>query len=108
MAVRVGGIALAVVVPFVEGEEEGVAICQPRRHGDVVGVEGEVDETTAVLQQRLFGVALEFVLLFGVTVSLTRPFVFQLHRDDGQAVEEENDVEGGAVVAAAVEQLAGE
>ena len=65
---------------------------------------GKMDETALEGQQRLaLGEPVLLVLLLGVLQHLTRERVFQLDRDDGQAVEEERHVDGVLVLLAVFE-----
>jgi len=94
VAVGIGRIAFAVVVPFVERQKIGLPARQFRRHIDFVGIDGEMDDTPSETQQRLFGVALFAVLFLAVKAGvLPRPGVFELHRDDGNAVDEEHHID---------------
>ena len=73
---------------------------------DLVGVHGEVPEAAAVGQQRLAGVAVGPVLADRVVDGLAAERVLQLRGEQGDAVQEQHEVEA-LLVLGAVADLAG-
>ena len=71
----------------------------------LVVVDGEVDEAASELEELLARVAVALVLLDRVLHRLLGKAVLELEGGDGQAVDEEAQVEGKLDVAAAVPEL---
>ena len=107
-AVRVGRIARAVVPALVEGQEPRGLALEVRAHPHLVVVHREVHHAAAELEQLLARVAVALVLLDRVLDRLLGQAVLQLEGGDGQAVDEEAQVERELRLVAAVAQLAGD
>ena len=73
------------------------------RHVDQVGVNGEVGQAALVGKQRLPRVAVRPVLANGVLDILTRERVLEFCREDGDAVEEESEVQALVVLLTVVQ-----
>ena len=93
VAVGVRRVALAAVVAPVERQEARRGALEARRHRDLLGVHGEVDDRPAP-RVTFFGSRFVAVLLLGVLDALPREGVLQLSRGDGDAVDEERQVQG--------------
>jgi hypothetical protein len=105
-AERVGRVAGAGAVALVKGKEARSAAVQFGGEGGEVGVDGEVGEDAAEGEERLAaGIAVVAVLALGVLDSLPFEGLLELGREEGQPVEEEDDVEAFFGVGA-VAQLA--
>jgi hypothetical protein len=89
----VGRVAGAVVPALVEGEEPGVGAFELGAHLDRLVVDGEVDEAAFELEKEVAGVAVGLVLLDGVGDGLLGEAVLELEGGDGEAVDEEGEVE---------------
>ena len=86
------GIACAVVVAAIEGEEGGGGAFEFGGHDDGIGIGSEVDEATFFeTEEEFFWVAV-LVLFADVLGGLTAHRVFQFDADDREAVEGEEDV----------------
>lgn len=64
---------------------------------DLLVVEGEVNDAAAELEERLARVTVALVLLDGVVDGLLGERVLQLEGGDGQAVDEQDQVEASWV-----------
>ena len=114
-AVEVGDAELALdirvarpaVAASVERQEPRPAVRKPRRHRHVVLVEREMHERAALEGQQRLACrrAVVPVLLLGVLERGAGQEVLRLHRRDGQAVDEEHDVEPPAVLLAVLDLL---
>ena len=60
----------------------------------LVVVHGEVGEASSKLEEPLPGIAVPLVLLYGVVHRLLRQAVLQLEGGDGQAVDEQAQIQG--------------
>ena len=105
-AVRVRRVARGVVPATVEGQEPRRFALQMGAEADLVVVDGEVDEAAPELEQFFLRVAVAPVLLNRVGHRLLGEAVLELEGGDGQAVDEEAEVEGKLGVVAAVAELA--
>jgi hypothetical protein len=105
-AVRVGRVARAVVVALVEGQEPRALAAQLGAHPHLAVVHREVHHAAAELEQPLARVAVALVLLDGVLDRLLGEAVLQLEGGDGQAVDEQAQVERAARLVHAVGELA--
>ena len=95
------------LTPFVEGEKLGLLAGQFGAEPDLLVVHREVDGAPAVPEEvfpRVSGVA---ILLYRVRGGLLGEAVFELHRRNGEAVDEDGQVQGQLLVVVAVAQLAG-
>ncbi len=106
-AVRVGRIACAVVVAFVEGQEPGVVAFEVSAHLYGLVVHGEVHCAAAELEEKLSWISIPFVLLHCVLNGLFGQAVLQLEGGHRQAVYEQAKVEGALSLVFAVVQLPG-
>ena len=79
-----------------------------RAEAHLVIVHREVDDAAAELKEPLAWLAVALVLLHGIGHGLLGQAVLQLEGGDGQAVDEEAQVEGQGVPIAAVAQLPGD
>ena len=70
-------------------------------------VDGEVDQAAAQFEELLPGVAVPLVLLDGILHRLLRQAVLQFEGGDGQAVDEQANVQGKLCVVVAVSELPG-
>ena len=104
-AVWIGWVSGAVVPPAVEGEEPGRLALQVRAELDLVLVHGEVGHAPPEFEELLAWVAVSLVLLDGVAHCLLGKGVLELEGEDGEAVDEEPDVEGPLALVAAVAKL---
>ena len=99
VAVGVGRVARAAVdgagvAAAVERQEARAGAGEARRHVDLVGVGGEVDEGAPLeAEERRAGVAVLLVLADGVAPGLARHRVLELARRHRHAVEREDEVE---------------
>ena len=96
---RVAGAAADVAGPvaLVEGEEARLLARQARRHVDLVGVGGEVDQGALLeSEDRGVGVAVLPVLPHGAPPGLTGHRVLELAGGHRQAVEREDQIHGRA------------
>ncbi len=107
-AIGVGRVAGAVVPALVEGEEPGVVAAEVGAEADLLVVDGEVDGAALVLEEELAGVAVALVLADGVVDGLLGEAVLELEGGDGEAVDEEDEVEGKTRLVGAVAELAGD
>ena len=104
VAVGVGRVAGAAVdgagaAAAVEGQEARAGAGEPRRHVDLVGVGGEVDEGAPLeAEERRVGVTVLLVLVDGVGPVLAGHRVLELARRHRHAVEREDEVERVALV----------
>ena len=92
MAAGVGRVALAASVSPVERQEARRGALEPRRLGDLLGVNREVDDRPAP-EGDVPGVPVGAVLLLGVLHALPGERVLELRRGDGDAVDEERQVQ---------------
>ena len=76
-----------------------------RAEAHLVVVHGEVGQAAAQLEELFNGVSVALVLLDGVIHRLLRQAVLQLEGGDGQAVDEQAQVQGKLGVIAAVVEL---
>ena len=90
---RVPGAAVAALV---ERQEAGLRPGERRGHEHLVGIHGEVGEAAAVGEQRLPRVAVGAVLVDRVPHVLAGERVLQFGGEDGDAVQEEREVEAPA------------
>ena len=107
-AVGVGRVARGVAPALVEGQEPGRRAPEVGTEADLVVVDGEVYEASPELKQPLLRVAVAPVLLDRIGHGLLGEAVLELEGGDGQAVDEEAEVEGELGVAGAVPELAGD
>ena len=107
-AVRVGRVACAVVPALVEGQEPRAFALQVRAEAHLVIIDREVDDAAAELKEPLAWLPVALVLLHRIGHGLFGQAVLQLEGGDGQAVDEEAQVEGQGVLIAAVAQLPGD
>ena len=87
----------------VERQEAGLRPGEAGGHEHLFGVDGEVGEAAGVAEERLAGVAVLAVLADGVPDVLAVEGVLELGGEDGNAVEEEGEVEALLVVLAEAE-----
>jgi hypothetical protein len=102
-----GGIAGAVVVALVEGQKPRALARELGAEAIFRVVHGEVRHTTPECEQRLAGVAVALVLRLGVGGGLFGEAVLELEGEDGQAVDEDYEIERALPLVAAVGKLAG-
>jgi hypothetical protein len=112
VAGRVLRVALAAVpagaaAALVERVEHGVLSSEERGHLDAVGVEREVHDG-ALGEDEVGGGAVRAVLLDGVVDVLTGGLGLDLRGGDGDAIEEQGEVEGVVGGAFGVVELAGD
>ncbi len=107
-ALRVRRIARAIVVALVEGQEPTGLAFQFGAEFHLRIVHGEVHHAAAELEEQFLGVAVALVLLHGILHRLLGEAVLQLEGGDGQAVEEEAEVQRELGVVRAEMQLAGD
>ena len=103
--VRIRRIAGAVVPSLIEREEPRLFATKVRAELHLVVVDGEVRQATAKLEQLLPRVAVPLVLLDCVLRGLLGQAVLQFESDDGQAVDEEAQVQGKLGLIATVTKL---
>ena len=89
--------------PAVERQEAGLRPREAGSHEHLLGVDGEVGEAAGVAEERLARVAVLPVLADGVLDVLTVERVLELGREDGDAVQEEREVEALLVLLAEAE-----
>ena len=107
MSVRVGWISFTAIVSLVEGEEEGFCSGELGGHVNFLGIDCEVDETTAKLKEWLFRVTVGFVLLDAVDLGgLSSPSVLEFERGDGKTIDEDDHVDLFSLVLGVVFDLA--
>ena len=99
---RDGRIASPSELASVEGQEACLRPSEPGSHVDEFGVHGEMRETTPGCKQRLSRVAVGPVLADSIHDGLTRQRVLELCGEDGDAVQEERDVEALVALLAVV------
>ena len=104
-AARVGRIAGAVFPAPVERQEPGRLALEMRAELHLALVHGEVGHAAAELEQLLARVAVPSVLLDRIVRCLLGQAVLQLEGEDGQAVDEQSDVERPLRLVAAVAKL---
>ena len=104
----VGRIAGAVVPALVEGQKPRNLALQVGTHPDFVVIHREVDHAAAKLEDQLARVAVAPILLDGVLDGLLGQAVLELESGDGQAVDEQGQIERELGLVAAVAQLAGD
>ena len=102
-----GGIAGPAEPAPVEGEEASLAAGEVGRDVDQLRVYGEMGETPAVGEERLARVAVRLVLPDRVLDGLSGQRILELGREDGNAVQEEHEVEA-PLVPDAVSDLTGD
>ena len=104
---RTGGwdrwIPRAPEAPPVEGQESGGGPCQPGGHEHQFRVHGEVGQAAPVGEERLPGVAVVPVLLDGVLHVLAVERILELGREDGDAVQEDCEVQAVLALLAVAE-----
>src|SRR5690606_31780282 len=98
----------AVVPALVEGQEPRALALQVRAEAHLVVVHGEVHHAAAELEELLARVAVSLVLLDRVLHRLLGQAVLQLEGGDGQAVDEEPQVQRALRLVAAVAKLPGD
>jgi hypothetical protein len=104
-AVRVGRIARAVVPAPVEWQKPGGLPLEVRAHPHLVVVNGELHGAAPELEKPLARVAVALVLQDGVLDCLFRKAVFQFKGGEGQAIDEQAQIERELRLVAAVAQL---
>ena len=102
----IGRVARAVVVALVEGQEPRALAAQLGTHPHLAVVHREMHHAAAELEQPLARVAVAPVLLDGVLDGLLGEAVLQLEGGDGQAVDEQAQIERAARLVRAVGELA--
>ena len=105
-SIRVDGVAGTVVAPLVEGQEPAVGTAQLGAHLHVGIVHCQMHGTSLVHEQQVLRVAVGAILAHGIGGGLHRERVLQLHRDDGQAVDQQHHIYAELGVARRVMQLA--
>ena len=85
-------IARAAVVSLVERQEPRGVSLQPGAEADVLVIQGKVSQTVLELKEQFLRVAVALILHDGVGHRLLGQLVFQLERDDRQAVDEKDFV----------------
>ncbi len=103
-----GGLPAPSFQPWLKGRNQEALPLQVGAEAHLVVVHGEVDHAAAELEELLARVAVALVLLDGVVDGLLGEAVLQLEGGDGQAVDEEAQVERELGLVAAVAQLAGD
>ena len=106
--IGVGRVARPVVPALVEGQEPGALALEVGAHAHLLVVDGKMHDAAAELEEQLPRVAVAAVLLDGVLHRLLGQVVLQLKGGDGQAVDEQAQVQGAPRLVAAVAQLAGD
>ena len=96
-------VAGAAELAAIEGQEASLRTRQVGRHVDQIRVNGEVGQAPPVAEQRFPRVAVRPVLANGVLDRLARQRVLELRREDGDAVEEDRQVEALVVLLAVVQ-----
>ena len=104
-AVRVGRIARAIVVALVERQEPGVLALKVRAEAHLLLVHSKVHQAAAELEEQLARVAVALVLLHRVVYGLLGEAVLEFEGRNGQAVDEQGEVEGKLGLVPAVAEL---
>ncbi len=104
-AVGVRRMARAVVPPPVEGQEPGRLAFEMGAELHLVVVHGEMSQAAAKLEELLAGMSVALVLLDGVIYRLLGQVVLQLEGGDGQAIDEQAQIQGKLGLIPAVAEL---
>ena len=107
-AVGVDGVARALILSLVEGQEPRTFAGKLGAELDIAVVHGKVNHTALELEEQFLGVAVGLILLDGVVDILLSEAVFQLAGQHRQAVDEHAQVEGEARLIGRVLELAGD
>ncbi len=107
-SIRVWRIAGAIIPPLVEWKKPRTLALEVCAEADLVFINGEVSNATAELEQQLARVAIALVLLNRILNRLLGEGVLQLEGGDGQAVDEQAEVECELRLVSAVSQLSGD
>ena len=107
-AIGVGWIAPAVIPALVEWQEPGILAPEVGAEPHLLVVHGEMGQAAPELEELLPGIAVALVLLHGVVNRLLGQAVLQLKGGDGQAVDEQAQVQGQLRVVRTVPELAGD
>ena len=91
----------------IEGKEAGLAAREVSRDVDQLRVDGEMGETPTVGEERFARIAIGLVLPDRVLDGLPGQRILELGREDGNAVQEEHEIEA-ILVLAAVPDLTGD
>ena len=91
------------VLPPIEGKESRILSSESGRYVDQLWVYGKVGQTAPIGEQGLPGVPVRLVLSDGVLDILSGQGVLELGREDGNAVEEEGEVEAALILFAVVQ-----
>ena len=106
-ALRVRGVAGAVVPTLVEGQEPGGFAFELGAEAHLMVVHGEMGHAAAELEQLLARVAVELVLLHGVSNRLFGEAVLELKGGHRQAIDEQAQIQSSLGFIAAVAELTG-
>src|SRR5271157_6641503 len=102
---RIGRISGAVVESLVERQEPGILAFEFGAESHLLVVDGEMGHAASELKEQFAGITIPHVLLHGVIDGLLRQAVLQLECGDGQAINEEAQVEGELTFVLAVAEL---
>ena len=103
-----GGLPAPRFQPRLKGRNQRSLPLQVGAEMDFVLVDREMRHAAPELEERLAGVAVPLVLPDGVVEGLLGEAVLELECEDGEAVDEEPDVQRALGVAAAVAELTGD
>ena len=107
-AIGIGRIARAVLIAQVEGQEPGGVPLQRCAKAHLLVVHGKMDHTAPKLEEQLPRIPVPLVLGYGIVDGLFGQPVFQFKGGNGQAIEEDAEVQGQPGLVLAVAQLAGD
>ena len=107
-AVGIRRISGSVVPPLVEGEEPGFFAFEAGAEEDADIIDGKVNHASFELEEQFPGIAIGLVLLDGVVGVLFGELILQFAGDDGQAVDEDGQIEGEPGVVAGIHELTGD
>ena len=106
-ALRVRGVAGAVVPTLVEGQEPGGFAFELGAEAHLMVVHGEMGHAAAELEQLLARVAVELILLHGVSNRLLGEAVLEFKGGHRQAIDEQAQIQSSLGFIAAVAELTG-
>ena len=86
-------IPRAAEAPLVEGQEAGLGPCELRGHEHLFRIHGEVGQAASVAEQRFPRIPVVLVLPDGVLDGLSSEWVLEFGREDGNAIQEEPEVD---------------
>ena len=93
-----GGLPAPSLQPLLNGRNHERLALELGADPHLAVVHGEVHHAAAELEQQLARIAVALVLLDGILDGLLGEAVLQLEGGDGQAVDEQAEVEGAAAV----------